>query len=144
MTDNRTKEQRSHNMSMIRSTNTKPELLVRKYLFSQGFRYRLHSKNLVGKPDIVLPKHRAVVFVHGCFWHGHTSCKFAKVPVSNKSFWFDKIEKNKERDKRSIHLLKIQGWRVLILWECQLGKTKAIITLDKLVQKLLNKNSYFL
>jgi DNA mismatch endonuclease (patch repair protein) len=140
MADNRTTEQRSYNMSMIRSTNTKPELLVRKYLFNQGFRYRLHSKNLIGKPDIVLPKHKAVVFVHGCFWHGHTNCKFAKVPVSNNSFWVNKIEKNKERDKRNIGLLKKLGWKVFILFECQLVKTKAAKTLDKLVQKLLNKN----
>lgn len=140
MADNRTTEQRSYNMSMIRSTNTKPELLVRKYLFSRGFRYRLHSKNLIGKPDIVLPKHMAAVFVHGCFWHGHTNCKFAKVPVSNNSFWVNKIEKNKERDKRNIRYLKKLGWRVFILWECQLVKTKADKRLNILVQKLLNKN----
>lgn len=140
MSDNRTKEQRSYNMRMIRSTNTKPELFVRKYLFNQGFRYRLHSKKLIGKPDIVLPKHNAVVFVHGCFWHGHKNCKFAKVPVSNNSFWVTKIEKNKQRDIRNIRLLKKLDWKVFILWECQLVKTKADETLDKLVQKLLNKN----
>ena len=140
MADNRTKEQRSYNMSRIRSTNTKPELLVRKYLFNQGFRYRLHSKNLIGKPDIVLPKHNAVVFVHGCFWHGHTNCKSAKVPVSNKSFWVNKIEKNKERDKRNLRLLKKIGWKVFILWECQLVKNKGEKTLYILAQKLLNKH----
>ena len=140
MADNRTTEQRSYNMSMIRSTNTKPELIVRKYLFSQGFRYRLHSKYLIGKPDVVLPKYNAVIFVHGCFWHGHTNCKFAKVPVTNNSFWVNKIEKNKARDKKNDRLLKKLGWKVFILWECQLVKTKADKTLDKLVQKLLNKN----
>lgn len=140
MADNRTTEQRSYNMSMIRSKNTKPELLVRKYLFNQGFRYRIHSKNLIGKPDIVLPKHKAVVFVHGCFWHGHTNCKFAKKPVSNNSFWANKIDKNNQRDKRNTCLLKKLGWNVITLWECQLAKTKADKTLNKLLQKLLNKN----
>ena len=140
MADNRTKVQRSYNMSMIRSTNTKPEMLVRKFLFNQGFRYRLHSKNLFGKPDIVLPKHNAVVFVHGCFWHGHTNCKFAKVPSSNISFWVDKIEKNSKRDKKYARLLKKSDWRVLIIWECELVKNKADKTLHKLVRKLLNKN----
>jgi DNA mismatch endonuclease (patch repair protein) len=140
MADNRTMDQRSHNMSRIRSKNTKPELLVRKYLFNRGFRYRLHSKNLVGKPDISLIKYKSVVFVHGCFWHGHTNCKFAKVPVTNNSFWVSKIEKNNERDRRNIRLLKKLGWKVFTLWECQLVKAKAEKTLDKLVRKLLNEN----
>lgn len=140
MADNRTSEQRSYNMSMIRSTNTRPEILVRKFLFNQGFRYRLHSKKLMGKPDIVMPKYNAVIFVHGCFWHGHISCKFAKEPVSNNSFWVDKIETNKQRDKRNILALKKQGWKVFVLWECQLAKNKAEKTLNKLLQKLLNED----
>lgn len=137
MADNRTVEQRSYNMSMIRSTNTKPEILVRKFLFKQGFRYRLHSKKLVGKPDIVMPKYNTVIFVHGCFWHGHSNCKFAKVPASNNSFWVDKIETNKKRDKRNIAKLKKDGWKVFVLWECQLAKNKVENTLNKLLQKLL-------
>lgn len=137
MADNRTVEQRSYNMSMIRSTNTKPEILVRKFLFKQGFRYRLHSKKLVGKPDIVMPKYNTVIFVHGCFWHGHSNCKFAKVPVSNNSFWIDKIETNKKRDKRNVAKLKKHGWKVFVLWECQLAKNKVENTLNKLLKKLL-------
>ena len=137
MADNRTVEQRSYNMSMIRSTNTKPEILVRKFLFKQGFRYRLHSKKLVGKPDIVMPKYNAVIFVHGCFWHGHSNCKFAKVPVSNNSFWADKIETNKKRDKRNVAKLKKHDWKVFVLWECQLAKNKVENTLNKLFKKLL-------
>ncbi|MEZ5034734.1 MAG: DNA mismatch endonuclease Vsr [Chitinophagaceae bacterium] len=137
MADNRTVEQRSYNMSMIRSTNTKPEILVRKFLFKQGFRYRLHSKKLVGKPDIVMPKYNTVIFVHGCFWHGHSNCKLAKVPVSNNSFWVDKIETNKKRDKRNVAKLKKHGWKVFVLWECQLAKNKVENTLNKLLKKLL-------
>jgi DNA mismatch endonuclease (patch repair protein) len=140
MADNRTAEQRSYNMSMIRSTNTRPEILVRKFLFNQGFRYRLHSKKLIGKPDIVMPKYSVAIFVHGCFWHGHINCKFAKVPVSNNSFWVNKIETNKQRDKRNILTLRKQGWKVFVLWECQLAKNKAEKTLNKLLQKLLNED----
>jgi DNA mismatch endonuclease, patch repair protein len=137
MADNRTKEQRSYNMSMIRSTNTKPELLVRKFLFENGFRYRLHSKKLVGRPDIVLPKYKTIIFIHGCFWHGHHNCKNAKTPVTNKYFWINKIVTNSNRDKANIKTLKKQGWKVYTIWECQLSKLKAERTLSALLNKLL-------
>lgn len=137
MADNRTREQRSYNMSKIRSTDTKPEILVRKFLFKNGFRYRLHSKRLVGKPDIVLPKYKSVIFVHGCFWHGHMNCKNAKTPVSNNSFWVNKIVSNGDRDKRNIKALKKLGWKIYTIWECQLTKLKAEKTLTTLMNRLL-------
>lgn len=140
MADNRTKEQRSYNMSMIRSTNTKPELLVRKFLFKNRFRYRLHSKKLLGKPDIVLPKYNTVIFIHGCFWHGHLNCKNAKTPVTNNTFWVNKILTNRNRDKANVKALKKDGWKVYVIWECRLIKQKAEKTLTALLSKLLNEN----
>lgn len=124
-------------MSRIRSIDTKPEILVRKFLFKNGFRYRLHSKKFVGKPDIVLPKYKSVVFVHGCFWHGHMNCKNAKTPVANNSFWVNKIVSNSDRDKRNIKALKKLGWKVHTIWECQLTKAKADKTLTTLMNRLL-------
>ena len=140
MSDNRTKLQRSYNMSCIRSMNTKPEILVRKFLFSNGFHYRLHLKDLPGKPDIVIRKLKSVVFVHGCFWHGHKNCKNAKVPLTNKNFWVNKITSNSTRDKKSIRLLMNEGWKVFVVWECQLHQKKVDKTLEKLLQNLLRKN----
>lgn len=140
MSDNRTKEQRSYNMRRIRSTNTKPEILVRKFLFANGFRFRLHSKKLVGKPDIVIHKIKTAIFVHGCFWHGHKNCKNAKTPVTNKTFWVSKIKANSERDKRNVRELKKEGWKVVEIWECQLHQKKVEKTLEKLLLKLSDKN----
>lgn len=137
MADNRTIEQRSSNMSRIRSTNTKPELLVRKFLFRNGFRYRLHTKQLVGKPDIVLPMYKTVIFVHGCFWHGHKNCKNAKIPNSNKEFWENKFLTNSKRDKQNISLLKSIGWKIYVVWECDLSKNNAETVLLKLKKNLL-------
>lgn len=115
---------RSRMMSNIKGRDTKPEVIIRKELFRFGFRYRLHDKNIIGTPDLVLKKHRAVIFVNGCFWHGH-GCSIAKMPSSNNQFWFDKIMKNKERDKRNADLLLDQNWRVLSVWECSIrGKEK--------------------
>jgi DNA mismatch endonuclease (patch repair protein) len=108
---------RSRMMSGIRGKNTKPELAIRRGLFQRGLRYRLHVSGLPGKPDLVFPKHRTVIFVHGCFWHGH-DCKLFKWPATNTDFWRKKIESNIERDKRSIELLQQLGWRVLVIWEC--------------------------
>jgi DNA mismatch endonuclease (patch repair protein) len=111
-------------MSRIGSADTKPEMLVRKFLFSKGFRFRLHSKNLPGKPDIVLKKYRAVIFVNGCFWHNHVGCRYAKIPDSNRDYWLPKLQRNKERDEEERNALLALGWRVLIVWECAI-KTKA-------------------
>lgn len=121
MADNHTKEQRSYNMSKIRSTNSAPEEKVRKYLFSKGFRYRKNVRSLPGCPDIVLPKYKTVIFVNGCFWHMHDCPRFVW-PSSNKEYWEPKIRRNVERDKINIELLQAEGWRVLIVWECELKK----------------------
>lgn len=121
MTDNHTKEERSRNMSHIRSKNTKPEEKVRKYLFSKGFRYRKNVCTLPGCPDIVLPKYRTVVFVNGCFWHKHDCPRFVW-PSSNKEYWIPKIQRNVERDKENTRRLISQGWNVLVVWECELKK----------------------
>jgi DNA mismatch endonuclease, patch repair protein len=132
MTDNHSKEIRSFNMSKIRSINTKPELTVRKFLFSKGYRYRLNVKELPGKPDLVFPKYKTVVFVQGCFWHGHDGCRFFVKPKSNQSYWLPKIEKNISRDKENSLKLENLGWRVLEVWECELKKGKIKETLEKL------------
>lgn len=108
---------RSRMMSGIKSRNTKPEILVRKALFKHGFRFRLHEKNLPGKPDIVLPKYHAIIFIHGCFWHEH-SCKYFKWPKSNTEFWVNKIKGNAVRDKRILLELQQQGWKTCVIWEC--------------------------
>ena len=131
MADNHTPEARSHNMSRIRSKDTRPEEIVRKYLFSQGFRYRKNVRSLPGCPDIVLPKYKTVVFVHGCFWHMHNCDRF-KVPSSNKEYWIPKLEGNVARDRMNIEKLKNAGWKVLIVWECELSKKNVDTTLKKL------------
>lgn len=125
MTDRLTPEQRHRCMSHIKSNDTKPEIIVRKYLFAHGFRYRLHVKKMPGTPDIVLPKYRTVIFVNGCFWHGHKDCKYSHLPQTNIVFWKTKIERNIARDKRERIQLRNIGWHVIQLWECQI-KTKAI------------------
>lgn len=114
------KAQRHRNMSAIRSKNTKPELLVRKFLFSKGYRYRVNKAGLPGKPDIVLRKYRTCIFIHGCFWHGHEGCKYFRVPKTNTEFWQKKIEHNHERDLRDREKLKEIGWHTIVIWECQL------------------------
>ena len=112
---------RSRMMSGIRGRNTRPEMTVRKFLHSQGFRFRLHRKDLPGTPDIVLPKHKTVIFVHGCFWHRHSNCRFATMPQTNIEFWNSKFESNVVRDEKNESALKASGWHVLILWECELN-----------------------
>ena len=129
MADNHSKEVRSMNMSHIRSTNSKPEEIVRKYLFSKGLRYRKNVSNMPGKPDIVLRKYKTVIFVNGCFWHQHDCGRFV-MPSSNTEYWSNKISRNVERDKTNIELLKAQGWKVLVIWECQLKKKVADIYLS--------------
>lgn len=136
MADNHTKEIRSMNMSHIRSKNTKPEEFVRKYLFSKGLRYRKNVRKLPGSPDIVLKKYKAVIFVNGCFWHKHNCGRFVW-PSSNVEYWSKKINRNVERDAQNIALLTEQGWRVLIIWECQLKKKVAEQNLEMLYDKII-------
>ncbi len=118
MADVHTPEQRSYNMSRIRGKNTRPEELVRRYLFAQGFRYRKNDARFPGKPDIVLPKYKTVIFVNGCFWHAHEGCKYFVWPKSNVDFWERKINGNIQRDLRNNQLLSEQGWNVIVIWEC--------------------------
>jgi DNA mismatch endonuclease (patch repair protein) len=132
MSDVLTKEQRSYNMSRIRSKDTKPEEIVRKYLFSRGLRYRKNDKRYPGHPDIVLPKYHTVVFVHGCFWHRHPGCRYASIPATNSEFWQKKFTRNVERDKEEQSKLREMGWKVLIVWECELKKEKREATLSNL------------
>lgn len=130
------KETRSYNMSCIKGKNTKPEEHVRKYLFSMGFRYRKNDKRLPGTPDIVLPKYKTVIFVNGCFWHGHKGCKYFVYPENNAGFWRNKIETNIERDRRKSLELEQQGWKVIVVWECQLKKNVIHDTLMSLVDEI--------
>ena len=122
--DKHSKETRSYNMSMIKSSGTKPEETVRKYLFSKGLRYRKNVKTLPGKPDIVLPKYKTIVFVNGCFWHGHKGCKYFVMPKTNVEFWTEKITKNIARDEITYKKLQNMGWNVIVVWECELKKRK--------------------
>ena len=136
MADVHTPETRSFNMSRIRSKDTKPEMLVRRFLFSNGFRYRLHDKSLSGKPDIVLPKYKTVIFIHGCFWHGHEGCRYFVVPKTRTEWWLNKISKNIAKDAASGSVLHEAGWKVLILWECDLRKGAADSTMSLLLKEL--------
>lgn len=138
--DNKTKAERSLNMSRIHAKDTKPELTIRRLLFADGFRYRIHVKTLPGTPDLVLPKYRAVIFVHGCFWHGHDGCKYAKLPTTHVEFWRDKISKNKERDQRVRQELVSGGWRVLTIWTCSIkNQAKVKETYTQVKDWILNK-----
>lgn len=136
MADVHTQLQRSYNMSRIRSTDTKPEMLVRTFLFANGFRYRLHDKKLPGKPDIVLPKYKTVIFIHGCFWHGHTNCRYFKIPQTRTKWWADKINTNKARDAKAVKELRKEGWKVQVIWECELKKEKVGRVMKKLISFL--------
>lgn len=135
MADNHSKEVRSMNMSHIRSINSKPEEIVRKYLFSQGFRYRKNVKKLPGCPDIVLPKYRTVIFVNGCFWHKHDCSRFVW-PSSNQDYWRPKILRNVERDQKNVEELKALGWNVITVWECELKRAAREENLNLLVTKI--------
>lgn len=123
-------------MSRIRSKNTKPEEMVRKYLFSQGFRYRKNDIRLPGKPDIVLPKYKTVIFVNGCFWHKHENCKYFVWPKTNEDFLRAKINANVSRDQENMKLLSELGWNVIVIWECELKKEKYLLTLQELQKTL--------
>jgi DNA mismatch endonuclease, patch repair protein len=118
--DKISQEKRSWNMSRIKGKDTKPELIVRSQLHKMGFRFRLHRKDLPGKPDIVLPKFKTVIFVHGCFWHRHKNCKYAYNPKSRKKFWKEKFEINIERDKCNQKQLSLLGWMTMVIWECNI------------------------
>lgn len=135
--DNRSKELRSLNMSRIPSKNTKPEEIVRKYLFKNGFRYRKNVSTLPGKPDIVLPKYKTVVFVNGCFWHCHQGCKWFVPPKTNTEFWNAKFEYNVNRDKRNYRKLKELGWKIIIVWECEIRHGDRESALNKLKDTIL-------
>jgi DNA mismatch endonuclease (patch repair protein) len=136
MADVLTAAQRRYNMQQIKSRNTKPELLVRKFLFAQGYRYKLHDKKLPGKPDIILPKYHTLIFIHGCFWHGHSNCKFYKVPQTRTEWWLNKINRNKANDAKAVRALKKDGWKVIIIWECKLKPAVKEKTLQKIVIQL--------
>jgi len=123
-------------MSRISGKETKPEILVRKFLFAQGFRYRKNDKRLVGKPDIVLPKYKTVIFVHGCFWHGHQSCKKSALPQTNYDFWKNKIQGNVERDKLNQKKLKKDNWKVITIWQCQIKNRELF---EKMMKRTIQK-----
>ena len=122
MADRITPQHRSWNMSRIKGKDTKPEIAVRQYLFANGFRFRKNDKRYPGKPDIVLPKYHTIIFVHGCFWHRHEGCKQATTPKSRTDFWLEKFQKNVQNDAKHIQELKNMGWKVIVLWECELEK----------------------
>lgn len=132
MSDRLTTEQRHRNMAAIRAKDTKPELLVRKFLWSRGFRYRLNHPRLPGKPDIVLRRYRTCIFINGCFWHGHEGCRYFVMPKSNTEFWQTKIDRNKERDSETQRKLALMGWHCITIWECQLKPKVREATLDSL------------
>lgn len=138
MADVHDKRTRSYNMSRIKSKNTKPELLVRRYLHAHGFRYKLHDKLLPGKPDLVFPKYKTVVFIHGCFWHGHHNCKDYIVPKTNTEWWLKKIERNKSNHEKAELKLKELGWQVLVIWECDLKTELLDGVLAKLSAKIVS------
>lgn len=137
MTDVHTKEVRSYNMSQIRGKNTKPEMLVRKYLFSKGLRYKLHDKNLPGKPDLIFPKFKTVILINGCYWHGHENCKYFVPPKTNRDWWLKKINGNKIRDEKNKQELISKGWRVIVLWECELKSANRERALETLLKNFI-------
>ena len=138
MADVHSKAIRSYNMSKIRGKDTKPELIIRRFLHSRGFRYRLHRKDLPGKPDIVLPKYKTIIFVQGCFWHGHDGCKYYVVPKTRTDWWLNKINGNIRKDRASRQMLTISGWKVIEVWECELKKMKINSTLENLITRICN------
>ena len=143
MADRLTTEERSELMSHIRSQNTKPEVALRRALWRRGFRYRLNVKKLPGSPDIVLPKHRTVVFMHGCFWHGHKGCKIYHLPQTNTEFWKAKITRNQERDQEVWRQLEAKGWSVVIVWECELVKAKFEGTVERVANEILEDGNQY-
>lgn len=147
MADVHSKEVRSYNMSRIKGKDTKPEMLVRKFLHARGFRYNLHGrykgKKLPGKPDLVLPKYKTVIFVHGCFWHGHEGCSYFKIPKTRTEFWMEKIGANVQRDQKHRHELEKNLWKVILIWECELKPKEIKRTLESLEQVINDGNSNY-
>ncbi|MDE6028304.1 MAG: very short patch repair endonuclease [Muribaculaceae bacterium] len=142
MADTMTPEQRSRCMAAIKGKNTKPEIMVRKFLFAKGLRYRINNRKLPGTPDIVFKKYRTVVFVDGCFWHGHEGCPYYKLPKTNTEYWEYKIRHNKARDISDTTVLQLMGWKVIRIWECQIrGKDQREKTLEKLYFDIIGKPS---
>lgn len=137
--DNLSKKQRSENMKRIRAKDTEPEKIVRAYLFKRGLRYRVTDKRYPGKPDIVLPRYKAVIFVHGCFWHQHPGCRRAARPKSNTDYWEPKLKRNVERDRENIQKLEQMGWRTFVVWECELNKENRETTLDRLYKEITSR-----
>ena len=142
MADTVDRKTRSRMMSRIRGRDTRPELALRKSLFRMGFRYRIHVGALPGRPDLVLPKHHAVVFVHGCFWHRHRECKFATMPSSNVEFWQQKFARTIERDARTVDELRRTGWRVTVAWECALAKSDKAHVAKAIGTWLMSKKAF--
>lgn len=126
MVDSVSPEVRSRIMAQVRSKDTKPELTVRRFLHGLGFRYRLHGKDLPGRPDLVFRSRRKAIFVHGCFWHGHANCEKARLPSSNRDYWLTKMTRNRERDERNIALLQESGWETMVVWECELADMETV------------------
>lgn len=139
MADRLTPEKRSWNMSRVHNTDTSIEVKVRKYLFSKGFRFRKNVKTLPGKPDIVLPKYKTVIFVHGCFWHRHEGCKDNTTPKTRTEFWEEKFRKNVENDRLHMESLRMNGWNVIIIWECEIEKDFDN-TMDRVVRQILERD----
>lgn len=137
MTDVHSKTVRSYNMSRIRNKDTKPEITVRKFLFSKGFRYRVNDNKLPGKPDIVLPKYKTVIFVNGCFWHGHENCKYFKLPSTRTEWWKDKIEGNIKNDIKKHAQLRDAGFKVIVVWECEV---KSKNNFSGIIEQIINLN----
>jgi DNA mismatch endonuclease (patch repair protein) len=130
---------RSYNMSRIKSKDTKPEILVRKFLFSKGFRYRVHVNKLPGKPDIVLKRYNSIIFIHGCFWHKHNDCKYFVIPKTRTKWWLDKINRNVENDLKNYNNLEELGWNIITIWECELKPKRREGTLNNLIKLLKNE-----
>jgi len=134
MPDVHTKATRSYNMSRVKNKDTKPELLVRRFLHGQGFRYKLHDKSLPGRPDLVFPKYKTIIFIHGCFWHGHESCKYFSIPQTRTEWWLNKIDTNVRNDEKSVEALKAEGWKIVTVWGCELKPAKIRKTFKKLLR----------
>ena len=138
MADVHTRQTRHYNMTQIRSTDTKPEIIVRSFLFSKGLRFRKNDKRYPGRPDIVLPKYKTIVFINGCFWHSHANCRESSVPETNKEYWEPKLKRTQKRDKTNINSLENSGWNVIVVWECELKKVVRLNSLEKLYMQIIS------